>query len=250
MVKLDKKTRKHYVKVIQDSLATDKSKVFRATFLELHPFDQAHLFSNFKDAERRKCYELLTPEEIALLFENLSTDHQILFFNEMDENYSTEMLNKMFTDEVVMFLTEVNGEAASDILDTMDEEKAAKIEVLLSYEPETAGAVMTKEFVSVASTDTAENVIRELREEALGAEVIYYNYVVDQVGTLVGVVSLRDLITAPPQETIENIMSSRVVSVPDDMDQEEVAAVIQKYNLLAVPVISKQSRLLGIVTVD
>src|SRR5699024_3506038 len=77
-----------------------------------------------------------------------------------------------------------------------------------------------------------------------------YNYVVDQVGTLVGVVSLRDLITAPPQETIENIMSSRVVSVPDDMDQEEVAAVIQKYDLLAVPVISKQSRLLGIVTVD
>lgn len=250
MTKLDKKTRKHYIKVIEDSLATNKEKVFRATFLELHPFDQANLFASFTIEQRKKGYKLLTPEEFAQLFENLSTDHQILFFNEMDEDYSSEMLNNMFTDDVVMFLTEVNGEAASKILDTMDEEKAEKIEVLLSYEPETAGAVMTKEFISISSTDVAENVIQHLREEAPDAEVIYYNYVVDPVGTLVGVVSLRDLITAQPKETIENIMSTRVVSVPDDMDQEEVAAVIQKYDLLAVPVISKQSRLLGIVTVD
>lgn|SRR5690625_1381393 len=250
MVKLSKKNRKHYKNIIKDALETNKKEIFRETFLDLHPFDQADLFSNFSESERKKGYEFLTAEEFALLFENLTTDHQILFFNEMDEQYSSDMLNNMFTDDVVMFLTEVNGEAATDILDTMDEDKAEKIEVLLSYEPETAGAVMTKEFISIASTDIAENVIQKLREEAPDAEVIYYNYVVDQVGTLVGVVSLRDLITAQPKETIENIMSSRVVSVPEDMDQEEVAAVIQKYDLLAVPVVSKQSRLLGIVTVD
>lgn len=250
MVKLSKKNRKHYKKIITDALEKRKEKTFRETFLDLHPFDQADLFSNFNSEERKRGYEFLSPEEFALLFENLTTDHQILFFNEMDEQYSSEMLNNMFTDDVVMFLTEVNGEAATDILDTMDEEKAEKIEVLLSYEPETAGAVMTKEFISISSTDVAENVIQQLREEAPDAEVIYYNYVVDPVGTLVGVVSLRDLITAQPKQTIDKIMSSRVVSVPDDMDQEEVAAVIQKYDLLAVPVVSKQSRLLGIVTVD
>src|SRR5690625_840646 len=250
MVKLNKKNRKHYTKLIKDALHANHEKAFRENFLDLHPFDQASMFASFNQEQRKKGYDFLTSEEFALLFENLSTDNQILFFHEMEEEYSSEMLNNMFTDDVVMFLTEVNGEAADQILETLEEEKAETIEILLSYEPETAGAVMTKEFVSITSTETAENVIKHLREEAPSAEVIYYNYVVDEVGTLVGVVSLRDLITAPENETIENIMNRRVVSVPDDMDQEEVAAVIQKYDLLAVPVISKQSRLLGIVTVD
>lgn len=250
MMKLNKKNRKQYKKMINDSLLAEDRKMFRATFLDLHPFDQAEMFGEFTKEQRKKGYDYLTPEEFALIFENLVTDEQILFFHEMDEHYSSEMLNNMFTDDVVTFLTEVNGEAAEEILETLDEDKAEKIEILLSYEPETAGAVMTKEFISISSKETAGNVIKQLRKEAPSAEVIYYNYVVDQFGTLVGVVSLRDLITAQPMETIENIMSRRVVSVPDEMDQEEVAAVIQKYDLLAVPVVSKQSRLLGIVTVD
>src|SRR5690625_717009 len=250
MVKLNKKNRKHYTKLIKDALHANHEKAFREIFLDLHPFDQASMFASFNQEQRKKGYDFLTSEEFALLFENLSTDNQILFFHEMEEEYSSEMLNNMFTDDVVMFLTEVNGEAADQILETLEEEKAETIEILLSYEPETAGAVMTKEFVSITSTETAENVIKHLREEAPSAEVIYYNYVVDEVGTLVGVVSLRDVITAPENATIENIMNRRDVSVPDDMDQGEVASVIQKYDLLAVPVISKQSRLLGIVTVD
>src|SRR5699024_9188815 len=90
----------------------------------------------------------------------------------------------------------------------------------------------------------------QLRTESPNAEIIYYNYVVDQDHSLVGVVSLRELITAAPEDTIENIMSAQVVSVPEDMDQEEVGSFIQKYDLLAAPVVSKTNRLLGIVTVD
>lgn len=250
MVKLDEKNKKHYQKVIIDSLIANNRKVFRATFLDLHPYDQAALFSSFTEEQRKKGYEFLTPLETSLLFENLSTDDQIRFFSEMDEDYSAEMLNSMFIDDVVMFLTEIQEDSVDEILDTIDEDKAEEIEIILSYEPETAGAIMTKEFISISSFDTADNVIDMLRKEAPDAEVIYYNYVVDPQGVLVGVVSLRDLISAQPEAKIEDIMNSRVVSVFDDMDQEEVAEVIQKYDLLAVPVISKDSRLLGIVTVD
>src|SRR5699024_179949 len=121
---------------------------------------------------------------------------------------------------------------------------------LLAYEPETAGSIMTKEFVSIKATDQAEYVIEQLREEAPSAEIIYYNYVVNEVGELVGVVSLRDLITAKLDDVIEDVMLKNVISVDEQMDQEEVALTIQKYDLLAVPVVSKDERLLGIVTVD
>src|SRR5690625_365333 len=111
MMKLNKKNRKQYKKMINDSLLAEDRKMFRATFLDLHPFDQAEMFGEFTKEQRKKGYDYLTPEEFALIFENLVTDEQILFFHEMDEHYSSEMLNNMFTDDVVTFLTEVNGEA-------------------------------------------------------------------------------------------------------------------------------------------
>lgn len=109
---------------------------------------------------------------------------------------------------------------------------------------------MTKELISISSSDVVKDVLDKLRQEAPDAEIIYYLYVVDEAGALAGVVSLRDLIIASPDETIENVMSSRVVSVPEGMDQEEVAMLIQKYDFLAAPVVSSENKLLGIVTVD
>lgn len=250
MVKLNEHNREQYIKFILDALNANEIKIFRSTFLELHPSDQADFFANIGEDERGKMYNYLSPEELAELFEGLNIHDQILFFKEMDERYSSQMLNNMFTDDVVTFLTEINGEKADEILEKMDLEKAEKVEILMSYDPETAGAIMTKEFISIASTEIAESVIERLRKVAPAAEIIYYNYVVDEAGALVGVVSLRDLITADPEEEIENIMSTRVVSVPDQMDQEEVASVIQKYDFLAVPVVTKHNHLLGIVTVD
>src|SRR5690625_3711293 len=156
----------------------------------------------------------------------------------------------MFTDDVGYFLKGIDVRKQDEILSQMDEEQAKKIRTLLAYEPETAGSIMTKEFVSIKATDQAEYVIEQLREEAPSAEIIYYNYVVNEVGELVGVVSLRDLITAKLDDVIEDVMLKNVISVDEQMDQEEVALTIQKYDLLAVPVISKDERLLGIVTVD
>lgn len=250
LIKLDKKTRKQYKKLILGELHDEKKEEFRKTFLDLHPSDQSEVFSNLDKEMRKRVYSYITPDEFAYVFEGLHINDQIRCYNELDTSYSTTMLNVIFTDDVVTFLTEINGEKAEEILSQLEKDKADKVRILLAYAEETAGSVMTKEFISVSSNEQASQVIEHLRHEAPDAEIIYYNYVVDEVGTLVGVVSLRDLIVAPPNEKIKNIMSTRSVSVPEDMDQEEVAHVIKKYDFLAVPVVSKQNKLLGIVTVD
>jgi magnesium transporter len=250
MVKLNKKTREQYTKLVLDALYTEDKEKFRQTFLELHPSDQLDIFITLNKDSRNRVYSYLTPEEFAEIFGGLDISDQKIFFLELDESYAFHMFNHLFTDDVVNFLTEINDERAEDILLHIDGNKAQRIKALLSYAPETAGAIMTKELISISSTDIVESVLEKLRKEAPNAEIIYYLYVVDNEGILVGVVSLRDLIIASPSETIQNIMSTRIVSIAEDMDQEDVGRLIKKYDFLAAPVVSKQNQLLGIVTVD
>lgn len=250
MVKLNHKNKEQYTKSIVNALRDGSQDIFLEHFLNLHPSDQQDVFKNLSKTLRKKAYMFLTPEQFAIIFEGLSTDRQKVFFTEVEEEYSSAMFNHLFTDDVVQFLNEIGSDKVSDILAKMDQEKSEKVRILLSYQEETAGAIMTKELISISSTETTDSVVKHLREVAPDAEIIYYNYVIDEQGVLVGVVSLRDLITADPDAKIEEIMSTHAVSVDEDLDQEEVARVIQKYDILAVPVVSKDQRLLGIVTVD
>lgn len=250
MVKLNKKTREQYTKLVVNALHTRQKDEFRNTFLDLHPSDQLDIFVTLDSDARIRGYSYLTPEEFAEIFGGLHVSNQKLFFLELDEDYSFSMFNHMFTDDVVTFLKEINSERAEHILRNIDEEKAQKVRTLLAYAPETAGAIMTKEFISISSADTVTNVLKKLREDAPDAESVYYLFVIDQHDTLVGVVSLRDLIISPLDEIIENIMTTRVVSVSESMDQEDVGNLIKKYDFLAAPVVSKSNKLLGIVTFD
>lgn len=250
MVKLNKKTREQYTKIVVDALHTGQREEFRNTFLDLHPSDQLDIFVTLDSDARIRGYSYLSPEEFAEIFGGLHVSNQKLFFLELDENYALSMFNHMFTDNVVNFLKEINSERAEHILRNIDDDKARKIRTLLAYAPETAGAIMTKEFMSISSTDTVTNVLKKLREDAPDAESVYYLFVVDPNDTLAGVVSLRDLIISPLDEIIENIMTTRVVSVSESMDQEDVGRLIKKYDFLAAPVVSKSNKLLGIVTFD
>ncbi len=250
MVKLNKITRAQYTKTVLTALHAGEKESFRKSFLDLHPSDQLDIFITLNIESRSRVYSYLTPKEFAEIFSGLELSNQKLFFLELDENYAFAMFNYMFTDEVVNFLTEINSERAEDILIRMDSNKAQKVRTLLGYAPKTAGSIMTKELISISSSDLVEDVLKKLRMDAPDAEIIYYLYVVDNENQLVGVVSLRDLIIAAPDEIIENVMSTQVVSVVEDMNQEDVGRIIKKYDFLAAPVVSKQNRLLGIVTVD
>lgn len=250
MIKLTDKTREQYSKVILAAIHEEELIDFRQTFLELHPSDQIDIFITLDKAERHIVYAFISPKEMADLFGGLKFARQREYLDEMNEDYASEMLNNMFTDDIVNFLSKLNEDKSNLVLKQLNESKAEKINKLLSYKKETAGAVMTKELISIGSTETVSNVLNTLRDDAPDAEIVYYLYVVDEDGRLVGVVSLRDLIISEPDEVILDIMSTRVVSVPDDMDQEDVGKLIKKYDFLAVPVVSNDNHLLGIVTVD
>ena len=190
MVKLDEKTRGQYTKIVLDALHEGNKEQFRNTFLELHPSDQIDIFITLDKEARSRGYSFLTSKEFADIFGGLNVRDQKLFFLELDEVYASDMFNNMFTDDVANFLTEINSNRAEEILAQMDEEKSGKVKGILSYADETAGAIMTKELISISSTQTVADVLEKLRKEAPDAEIIYYLYVVDPAGILVGVVSL------------------------------------------------------------
>ncbi|MBN6889573.1 magnesium transporter [Cytobacillus horneckiae] len=250
MNKLKNKDRKDYQKLIVKHLSERNLKAFRETFLELHPTDQVEVFQSLELTGQKQVLLFLSPEEFSDIFQGLDLHEQSEVFNQLGFQYAVAMFNYMPADDVADFLLEMEVENADDILQSMDQEEANKVIELMAYAPRTAGAIMTKEFIHLSVQSTANEVIDELRQTAVDAETIYYLYVIDENHHLAGVVSLRDLIIAQPDQTVDEIMSTQVVSVFENADQEEVAHLIKEYDFLAVPVVTPDKKLVGIITVD
>ncbi|AOM84173.1 magnesium transporter [Salisediminibacterium beveridgei] len=250
MVKLTEQNREEYESAVIHALQEEDMARFRELFFDLHTQDQLDIFISIGKDLRTKLYHFVSPEEFAEIFEELDFEEQKSFMQELNPEYAKDVINNMSDDDVADFLGEMDETDASKIIETLDEEDQADIKELLSYEEETAGGIMTKEFISLHADDLIENVIDLLREEGPDAETIYYLYVANRQDKLVGVVSLRDLITADAHRKVEEVMSTRVVSVNTSDDQEDVAKLFQKYDFLAVPVITDQGHLVGIITFD
>jgi Mg/Co/Ni transporter MgtE len=156
----------------------------------------------------------------------------------------------MSPDDAADLVADLSDETRQEILALMERDEAEEVKELLAYPEDTAGGMMTTEFVTIPATLTAAQAIDRLRELEPDAETIYYVYVTDEDGCLVGVLSLRDLIVAKPDTPIKDVMIPEPVTVGVLADEDEVAEVVAHYNLLAVPVVDKEGRLAGIVTVD
>ncbi|MGY3778909.1 magnesium transporter [Isobaculum melis] len=225
---------------------------FREEFLELHPYDQGQFYLALLPEERMNMYHYLSPKELGDMFEALEEDQESIeiYLEEMDSKYAADMLGSMFADNAVDILNQLDKSRVAGYLSMMDAENANEIKALLHYEDETAGAIMTTEFVSIVANQTVKSAMIILKEAAKEAETIYYIYVVDREEHLLGVISLRDLIIHEDDMLIEDIMNDRIVSVNVADDQVNVAKTIRDYNFLAVPVIDFEEHLLGIITVD
>lgn len=250
MVKLTEQNRDQYAESVLKALDSESIQQFRQLFFELHPQDQLDVYLSMLQEQRKKIYEFLSPDEYAEIFEELELEDQKKFIQELDEYYTQDVISHMSTDDAADFLAEIQEAKAYAIIDGLEEDDANDIKELLSYEEETAGSIMTKDFVNLRASSTIRNVIKLLRKEGPDAETIYYLYVVNNKEELVGVVSLRDLITSEPDSLVEDVMSSRVVSVKTNEDQEDVAILFKKYDFLAVPVVTEHKKLVGIITVD
>ncbi|WP_096439947.1 magnesium transporter [Alteribacter populi] len=250
MVKLTEQNREQYAQFVLQALNTADIQKFRDLFLELHPQDQLDFFLDLNNTQRQNLYEYLSAEEFAEIFQELDLEDQKQIIEELNQHYAQDMVGEMSADDVADFLGEIPTKRSNAILEGLEAKDAKDIRELLSYEEETAGAIMTKEFINISADSSIRDVIKLLRKKGPNAETIYYLYVVNMKHELAGVVSLRDLIIAEPDAKVEDVMSSRVVSVKTGDDQEDVANLIKKYDFLAVPVVTSHNTLVGIITVD
>ena len=222
----------------------------REIFDEIHSYDQAQILMELSAEHRRLLAEFLTDEEMAEIIQELSIEQQKLIIDELGIERYSKIIAEMPSDDAADLLADLDEVRLNQVLDLMDDKEEADLRELMEYPENTAGGLMTTEYIVLPENFTADEAIKKLRQLAPDAETVYYLYVIDSEGRLRGVLSLRDLIIASPETKIHEIMYERVVSVPIDMDQEEVAKLIDKYDFLAVPVIDKQQRLVGIITVD
>ncbi|MDN6437406.1 MAG: magnesium transporter, partial [Lactococcus sp.] len=225
---------------------------FRENFLEMHIYEQSQFYQTLDENERQLVYAYLSPRELAEMFDVLEEDNENIkdYLGEMRAGYASDMLAQMYTDNAVDLLNTLNKKQMGKYLSLMDAEDAAEIKELLHYEDETAGAIMTTEFVSIVANQTVRSAMYVLKRVAKEAETIYYTYVVDQDNYLVGVISLRDLLVSDDDEMIADILNDRIISVHVGDDQEDVAQTFRDYDFLALPVTDYEDHLLGIVTVD
>ncbi len=222
-----------------------------AAFLrEQHPADLAEWLEELTEIQRTAIFDLLDSEQAALVLGELDLDTQADLVSALGAEKAGHIIEEMSSDEAADLLAELSPEAQGQILSELEAEDAADMRELLEYDPDTAGGIMTTEYITLQSDMTAQAAIEHLREVGPDAETIYYVYVIDGGGRLVGVISLRDLIVARPDTRISGVMGTKVLSVYVDQDQEEVARTVSKYDLLAIPVVDRQERLLGVITVD
>jgi magnesium transporter len=217
---------------------------------DLHPADLAEIISDLSRSESDKFLASLDVATVAETLEEVEPEFQASLVETMPDERVADVLEEMSPDEAADLLNELSDERSEDILNLMEQDEAADVRKLLAYPFDTAGGLMTTEYVSVRPDLTAGEAIEELRRRSDEAETIYYVYVRDKDDKLIGVFSLRDLVIASPETPITQFMHRRVVSVHLDDSQDDVAQAVSKYNLLAVPVVDDQNRLHGIVTSD
>src|SRR5699024_3938086 len=237
---------------MRNLLNNNEYDMFREAFLDLHTYEQSEFFLTLTEGEREKLYHFLSPKEVSDFFDSfeLEPDEYEELFSEMDARYAAQVVWLMQYDNAVDILNELPKEMATTYLPLMNREDREEIRSLMNYEEDTAGGIMTTEFVSIDSEMTVRQAMEHLKKVAPNSETIYYLFVTDPRNKLAGIISLRDLIVAEDDAYIGYIMKDRVISVRVSDDQEEVANIVRDFGFLAVPVVDFQNHLVGIITAD
>ncbi len=229
----------------QVSLSVKESKLAR-----LHPSELAEIIGDLSTREAAAVVRQLDDETAADAFEHLDADTQRSLIEDIGTERAADIIEEMDADDAADLLAELDEDRQQELLAEMNEYTASELRALVQYPEDSAGGLMTTDYTWIFPHRTAEATIRKIREIAPTSEFIYYLYVVDKSDLLLGVLSLRTLLLADPQASIDSIMQSDVVTIQPDTPADEVAATIARYDMLAAPVVDAQGRMLGIVTVD
>lgn len=216
----------------------------------LHPSELAEIISDLSQREATAVFQTLDDETAADALEHLDVDTQLSIIEDIGPERAADIIEEMDADDAADLLAELPEEQQRQLLAEMNEYTAGELRELVKYAEDTAGGLMTTDYVWIYPHRTAEQTIRKIREIAPEQEFIYYLYVVDKHDRLLGILTLRDLLLADPSSSIERVMKTDLVTVKTDAEARDVAAMIARYDLLAVPVVDPENRILGIVTVD
>jgi magnesium transporter len=238
------------VAVLGGTMTPLKLGISREKLKDIHPADLAELLEDLDRDERVEVMTALPDEDAADVLEEAQPDVQTTVIQELPSERASDILEEMKPDEAADVLGELPEERAEELISLMEAGAAEEVRELLQYEPETAAGKMTTEFIALPASMTVEQVIARLRQTKPDAETIYYLYVVDEQHHLVGVLSIRSLLISPPETPISRLMRTDVVTVAPNASAEDVAGALVKYDLLAVPVVEEDGRLVGIVTID
>jgi CBS domain-containing protein len=235
---------------LESTIASVRLRVPHAKLGQLHPSDLASIIDQLTPRDRAGVLASLDDEAVADAMEEMEPDTQVDVLEDLAPERAADILEEMSPDDAADLVADLDQDTRDVILSHMERDEVAEVQELLGYPEDSAGGIMTTEFIALDERLTATQAIERLRELEPDAETIYYVYVTDDDGRLVGVLSLRDLIVAAPTVTIGSVMIREPVAVGVLAGQDEVAEVVAHYNLLAVPVVDDEEQLVGIVTVD
>jgi CBS domain-containing protein len=235
---------------LDSTIASVRLRVPHARLAELHPADLADIIDQLTPRDRLGVLASLDDESLADVVEEMEPDTQVEVLEDLEPARAADILEEMSPDDAADLVADLSDRSRDEILALMEHDEAEEVRDLLAFPEDSAGGLMTTEFVAVPATLTTAETIDRLRELEPDAETIYYVYVIDDDGRLVGVLSLRDLIVARPETRIADVMIDEPVAVRALEPAESVAETIAHYNLLAVPVVDDEGLLVGIVTVD
>jgi len=246
---MEEDTLRELIRAIDGHIEDGDSAALKADLERQNAGDIAAALDALPDEKKDIVFGLLEDEQASEVLDEVQTATRLDLIEDLDADKLSEIIHAMPPDEAIDLLAEIPEKTAEEVLELFTPEEQKLLERLLSYPPESAGGIMTPVVVKVRDELTVEQTLRYLREN-IRAEEIFYIYAVDRSGRLTGTVSTRKLITARSELFIRDLMEKELISVPADLDQEDVARLFSRHSLLAIPVVDSGGRLLGQITVD
>ena len=242
--------RNELLEEIEEMTRRKQYTALRDLLVELEPADIADLFDDLPEEMLPLLFRLLPKEPAAELFVELEPDVQEMLIRGFSNTELKEVLDELYLDDAVDIVEEMPAGVVKRILKHADPDTRKSINEILKYPEDCAGALMTTEFVDLKRDMTVEDALKRIRRTGTDKETINVCYVVDPARKLLGIASLRTILLSDEDDVIEDIMDPNVISVTTLEDKEDVAQTFSKYNFIALPVVDKENRLVGIITVD
>lgn len=235
--------------ILLELLDAREFKKLKEKLENMHPVDIVEVMEEVGERQRVLMFRLLAKEEAAEVFTDMNSDMRENLINALTDSELEEVMEEMYVDDTVDVVEEMPANVVDRLLKATDEETRKKINALLQYPEDSAGSIMNIEYISLRKEMTVEEAILKIRQVGINKETIYTCYVTEKK-KLIGSVDVKDLLTVGESRLIEEIMDENVLCARTLDDQEKVAAMIEKYSLVAIPIIDHENCLVGIVTVD